>query len=764
MPTRSERIGQIVETRKSKGKNIENIQIWLRAVQNALSEYRTGLNNNPYLTSDSQKEIVVGLTNAAAEIDNDINTAMAKLQKVSLHFAKDTLSVAVVGLARQGKSTFLQSLTGLGSEQIPSQLSNACTSTQSIILNLPEGEGWADVFYYNLKELMEVLAAYYSLLNWGTPEFYSLQQFRADFGSREEPENITDRATYRILKAYYDNLGTIEANVGAELHKSIRIGLDEISRYVTYYEGESRSENLAVSHVEIHCKFPCEDVGQLAVVDTPGMNANTEDRDRLILERVLNDTADFVLFISIPASTSSTPPETRMFENCKRCMRQMSDKTTLRDRSFYIANQAKVLDDAGNVVQDGTNEQFNEIKLRDFDRHDIPSAKFIRVNAKDVEAVRKGVLDEMVDYLLKNLPEWDELEVKAARDFASQINDRVLKIIRDSRDKLHLNRQLGADDYRKFGECFAAMFPSLKASLQQYVEAHESILVEDDRDEDDLNIIKRNPFVDKIMEIKKGYQAGAEEELSLEYVKDEMQTAGGSGAASYNLLSNLRCYVRDSFSGLEEACRGMVDKAKGELIGIFVRDLSEGGGGFGKVAALRYEQPCQFFEALEQLCHEAIGSTQCKNLAVEFRRLATFELKFSGFIEHKVATSLGLLRGSTYVNKNELPVYDVSTPESIRSGLIERGKQAVDEVVLALCTKSSTEPEEAIFAVIENFVDKTLRSRGMEAEWRDLYEVVRADVWPEQFDPNSEANRNALQVRVLVEKLEKVSSQFAAVR
>jgi hypothetical protein len=44
-----------------------------------------------------------------------------------------------------------------------------------------------------------------------------------------------------------------------------------------------------------------------------------------------------------------------------------------------------------------------------------------------------------------------------------------------------------------------------------------------------------------------------------------------------------------------------------------------------------------------------------------------------------------------------------------------------------------SEPNGAIFAVVEEFRDRVLRSKGVEQEWRIFYENARVEVWSGQF-------------------------------
>ena len=54
-----------------------------------------------------------------SEIKKRISDELKNLEKLKRRFSRDSLNLGVVGIARQGKSRLLQSLTGLSSTEIP---------------------------------------------------------------------------------------------------------------------------------------------------------------------------------------------------------------------------------------------------------------------------------------------------------------------------------------------------------------------------------------------------------------------------------------------------------------------------------------------------------------------------------------------------------------------------------------------------------------------------------------------------------------------
>ena len=752
--TRTERIDAILKRRQETAAVIEGYHKWIRRAQGVLIEFKDKV------LSDFQEQDKIQVQNGglpfsdrAAKLLEDMSAADSAFVKLGNHFAKKTISVAVVGIARNGKSTFLQNLTGLGNDQIPAQGGEACTSTQSLIVN-DKGGRWAKAYYYTREEFLQVIANCYQLMKWGVPSFNTISGFLADFSNRSAPYENALANTWEQLKLYHDHIRELDDNVFIPRLDSESLDMAKVKETVTYDEGATRHQNIAVSRVEIHCPFPAEDVGAVSVVDTPGLDAKSEERDKMILTDVLNRTADFVLFVHIPLNPAVPHSVSKMFDLCNSCFNQHSS-STLKDRAFFVANQAVVKDaETGDIIKNGTTPENNANLQKAFEKGEIPAERIIRVDVSKPDDVRQKVLDPMIDYLTREFPILDGEEVKVVEEEVNDFRSRLEKLAADAYAAFGLDRTIDHDGFRKLIEQFDAFFPHFSGTLTRIVD--EKVPAENQDDDSDEPVI--NPFVKKVSEVFQSYMDEIGETLSLEKVQFEMdRLPGQGGAAFYNLLSHLRCRVRDCFSKVEDACFGMVEDAKTEVSSVFVAPLPTGGG-LGNVAALKDAEGkplsgSEFFRALADLCKEATGKTGCRSLAAQFKKFADFELKFSGFLEHRVSVALTPLRqGTCDAVLGRHP--DFSSAESIRSALLQLGNDAVNRVACALVEKSASEPKQAIFAVLENFVDRTLRTQGMEKEWQEFYEIVRAEVWPEVFDPHSTTN---VRVSVLRERVEALS-------
>jgi hypothetical protein len=116
--------------------------------------------------------------------------------------------------------------------------------------------------------------------------------------------------------------------------------------------------------------------------------------------------------------------------------------------------------------------------------------------------------------------------------------------------------------------------------------------------------------------------------------------------------------------------------------------------------------------------------------------LADFELSYRGFIQHRVREQLDILTPDV----TTVQVSSTPSAEEIRSMLENLHAEALYEVQSAFDAWMS-EPSLVTFAVVEEFADQVLRSEGAQDEWRNLYQELRSEIWPMEFEKFEQHSR-----------------------
>jgi hypothetical protein len=242
----------------------------LQSILEALQGQRTELLRQPEL---------LGLQDALSSLNlrsvqQDITEELTALDRLYYRFSRKTLNIGVVGRARQGKSRLLQSLTGLTAQEIPDGNGAHCTGVRSTIFHRPNQKTEATVLFHDEKSfLVDRLAPYYSGLELGSCPM-TIDRFAnsplPELSGHKAADPVS-RAQYVHLLLYKEKLVDYQHLIG---HAPHQIEADKIREYVAQDTPDGKriyNNYLAVKEVQIYCDFPNPDVGQISLIDMPGL-------------------------------------------------------------------------------------------------------------------------------------------------------------------------------------------------------------------------------------------------------------------------------------------------------------------------------------------------------------------------------------------------------------------------------------------------------------------------------------------------------------
>ena len=139
------KIQRIIEKRKPFAHNITEAQSSLARIIRHYKELRGLCRNTLADESLSEERKAVDKIFSAFSLDKAEELAH-DLENIQKRLSRDTLNIAVIGKARQGKSRLLRTITGLSQYEIPDNDGPVCTGVRSDIVNDPDApEAWAYV-------------------------------------------------------------------------------------------------------------------------------------------------------------------------------------------------------------------------------------------------------------------------------------------------------------------------------------------------------------------------------------------------------------------------------------------------------------------------------------------------------------------------------------------------------------------------------------------------------------------------------------------
>lgn len=209
-------------------------------------------------------------------------------KKTERRLSRKTVNIGVAGGARVGKSTLLQTLTGLTDDQIPSGSGAPVTAVRSQIFNQEAGvPSFARIEFYDetdfienrIKPLMKNHAGFSAYLEKKgiKSDVFSMKEFLGfSFDSQcdgNDPDlEGKDEINIRLgkllkIQKYYDSYKDSIGQGQKTVHD-----MSSLRQYVAYPKDEESEPHtyLAVRNVEIHCHFPSLDGVKIQLVDLPG--------------------------------------------------------------------------------------------------------------------------------------------------------------------------------------------------------------------------------------------------------------------------------------------------------------------------------------------------------------------------------------------------------------------------------------------------------------------------------------------------------------
>lgn len=720
--SRATQIAQIIQKRRPLAQKIETVETNLKALSATLRQLEKQRDQLLDRVGDAStigrlKEI------DCSAIQRNIDTELVTLNSLKSRFSRNTLNIGVVGRARQGKSRLLQSLTGLSMVEIPDGSDQHCTGVRSNIHHNSEvGETYAEVWFHTERSFLdEVIAPYYEQLRLGSRP-RSIQDF-ADNSLPELPKDLAENrqdavkieslhaTKYDHLRRYHENLHKYR-NILSEPSPR-RVSRHEIREYVAQDTVDGRRiyfNYLAVREVKIVCSFPNTDIGQIALVDMPGLGGTgIGDEERMI--KALGQDIDLVLLVRMPQPTGDywSKEDVLLYGKANSALIDLP----IREWSFVVLNHVN-----GNF----DNQKNCESLAATVAESHIDVQDVIIADCANSEETKTEVLDRVLQYLGQRIEVLDRQYASACQDKLIQLQRTVSVELGKAKDAW---KQASRDDwFPKFIELFGKFWNDLTRELERLTSSMIS-----DRDTDDKNF---KAAVDLAIAACRS-EPGIPEP---EEIEQKSCAAGANMAAYAECLHEVRTHLSKQFLSLDIALKESLEEAKSRVVEVLKT--------YGKLEKIAEGDGSEFLNQLAEKIPENLTG-----LRLGFQTLATFDLQYRGLVQHRIRRHLDVLtpNRTTYrLDKGLLDgwmdirtgrIHTSSPAEKIASNLSKAQAEAVNNCEKELKTLLR-EPSQAGFAIVEEFVDRVLRAEGVHTEWQIFLQEVASDVWIDEFGTTME--------------------------
>lgn len=485
-----QQIEQIIAKRKSsrlpliesKIAFIESLLQRVNSLDTLIKEIKTQceIKKGPYysiLASDPGMEI--RLQNVSTD---DTRAAITELQKelarLKTRFSRKSISLQVFGMAGSGKSTFIQSVTGLDNDVVLASEGGHCTGVSSFIYNSDHFE--ARVYLYTEEDMLALfnknLEALEKKYNPAiTPillhKFDDIQGFKLE--NVGLPSAMDGRLS--VLK-YVENFPLISNLIfgrdaegrplaglkqDADGRKYIEItDSTQVQQWVAQHNGHHTSDPnyvaymnyLAVDRVDIYKKFLCEDAGDIVLMDNVGLgDASNDVSTEQHMYQAIADNSDAVILLYQPKPNSGWRGEEDSIN---------SRLNNIRFKNVYQGIERMDVHELYFLLNERNTPGFDNSKdcpevVKAFRAEPYERKETILIaNAADKDSTRKDAIEPILTQLMEYL---DSIDVRMLEN-VNTLGERLYmnyKILSDSVSKvISGSMRQGSNELKKFRELY----------------------------------------------------------------------------------------------------------------------------------------------------------------------------------------------------------------------------------------------------------------------------------------------------------------------
>lgn len=253
-----------------------------------------------------------------------------EMKRLEKRFSRDRIQIALVGRARKGKSTFLQSVSGLTDDVIPTSSYTDCTGAVSVIENC-DGPFRMEIDFYSEKEFIRFVNSSLDKFGLTSLSVNDLNGIRALHGNTILSEHANEEVRV-FYKEYFDNPEPYLQLIGLPTKEftSTESVIEYVAKYKMIRNGETIpphysscsqeatgshtivyfNKYIAVKEAHIWQKYPFDEAGKIVMLDTIGLgNENTKDKDEATMYKVLQEDTDAAIYnFLVPSDGMSTRP------------------------------------------------------------------------------------------------------------------------------------------------------------------------------------------------------------------------------------------------------------------------------------------------------------------------------------------------------------------------------------------------------------------------------------------------------------------------
>ena len=677
-----------------------------------------------------------------AEAREGAAEAVRLLRVLEARFARDTVNIGVSGQARVGKSTLLQSVSGLGDDQIPTGQALPVTAVRSRIFHAPDLRRATLRLHTFDTFVSEVLAPYHAELDiaglpgtadefrsWAypKPDEVGSDRVASDPPGADRPSWVTMLNRLRAMQASFPTYAH-------DLTGSERVvPLEELRPWVAYptnteeqQPGPVRRRYLAVRDVRIDCPFPHAQVRHLGIVDLPGLGEFAARADERHVGGLQNE-VDLVLMVKRPVEGMAYwgDADARALDLVDSA-RGFADR---RDFVFLVLNTGETADALVTALRDHIRGQVNSGVADQFFR-------VLETDAADPADVFARVLSPVLDHLAARMPAMDADTLAGTRVELRATAQRIGVLADDLGRVLASVAQASGSVAEDLDQRARRLRQDLSGALVGLVSELRAQARAVGEDQDYTDAVERAYTATRTWiadGLGVGEQAWRDEALrsmtvdrnSSRYAGDELNRVRVEISSCFEEID---VYFAARVRALWERVAQILRAHTGTLLGTD-DDTDSADAALRRVAALL-----------------AAASEPCPRLRRAVEQLLLVRLDYRSQLHPRVRAELDGLtlqeRDPVTGEQRNRVVVEVSADgaEQLYAFVVQMAEQAAYLTKKALLLREGVTPALVLHAAAEQLEDTMIRSGDSEREFKRLARSYRDEIWPGVFGEIDAAN------------------------
>ena len=751
-----ERIDDILRIRHKKAKIIQGQLERIRQAKEAaekVSGIKACVLENGQLKAGSpladlfanNPDAMIALQNLSeASFVQSANKLIEDYEALYKRFSREYINIAVVGTARQGKSQFIQSITGLDSRCVPAFAGDHCTGASSIIKNSEQHVSVeVELTYKTERELRDEAQSYLDIITDGQFMLGNIDELKtidkaqithylnANMHRHAELTNLSNTFISRFVDHYDEWRGLIGKS------KEVKHDENEIMTYVAQHNGKEKEDPdrinffkfVAVKKAVIKKRFLNPDAGTIQLIDTEGLGANTTDTNDNMIQTIREE-SDAVIFMKRPEGNTGGSPTAEEGAVFDMVNSSFSDKG-IKYWLAFLLNRT--------LASENGKIPYNETMCRDYLNYmqgHNPSG------SQPLPLTHAGIADVSVRSRESALWKHPEDAIDGAEDFLMPFLTKF-SLNLEKIDNLYI------DSARKDAEAAYAEYELLSEQMKKIISAQ----VTGGTAANHVHRWSEEVYNEACGKLKKLVEAFAEcrnnpcEEIhnKLSSITADMITSSTflppvEVLETYNGVKNPRDRLRDTLNAARNEITKQfiaVDVDLGEVIDAAKDQIATCLLDTGKLDMLMpelLEQNVRPFRRLEMIAQEKLDANLYPQLRSAIEDMANYELSIRGSLLYSVRSVLEEFSERNY-NLGTNINFNVKTSQlaqQLHSGLwgyLGRMQGKLNAVI----KDYDATPSKAIYALCDEFYDRVAYSQDVKLEWHDLYNDYQTLIWMDKL-------------------------------